>query len=59
MFVIFLYSLNVKVFTGSDVLSNPIVGVMMGVLSTVIIQSSSTTTSVVIGMVASGVLPVR
>lgn len=39
--------------------SNPIIGLMIGVLSTAIIQSSSTTTSIIVGLVASGVLPFR
>jgi len=34
--------------------SNPIVGLMIGILSTAIIQSSSTTTSIIVGLVASG-----
>ena len=38
--------------------SNPIVALMIGILATSIIQSSSTTTSIVVGMVASGTLPV-
>ncbi len=37
--------------------SNPIVGLVIGVLATAVIQSSSTTTSIIVGMVASGVLP--
>ncbi len=36
--------------------SNPIVGLMIGVLTTAIIQSSSTTTSIIVGLVASGML---
>lgn len=36
--------------------SNPIVGLMIGVLATSIIQSSSTTTSIIVGLVASGML---
>ena len=38
--------------------SNPFVGLFIGILATSIIQSSSTTTSIVVGMVASGVLSV-
>ncbi len=34
--------------------SNPIVGLMIGILSTAVIQSSSTTTSIIVGLVASG-----
>ncbi|MEA1980117.1 MAG: Na/Pi symporter [candidate division Zixibacteria bacterium] len=34
--------------------SNPIVGLMIGILSTAIIQSSSTTTTIIVGLVATG-----
>ncbi len=37
--------------------SNPLVGLMIGVLATSLIQSSSTTTSLIVGLVGSGVLP--
>ena len=37
--------------------SNPVVALMIGVLTTAIIQSSSTTTSIIVGLVASGMLP--
>lgn len=40
-----------------QVTSNPVVGLMIGLLTTAIIQSSSTTTSIIVGLVASGVLP--
>ena len=40
-----------------QVTANLIVGLVIGVLTTAIIQSSSTTTSIVVGLVASGVLP--
>lgn len=36
--------------------SNPVVALFIGILATSIIQSSSTTTSIVVGLVASGVL---
>jgi solute carrier family 34 (sodium-dependent phosphate cotransporter) len=36
--------------------SNPLVGLFIGILATSIIQSSSTTTSILVGMVASGVI---
>lgn len=39
--------------------SNPVVGLMAGMLATAVIQSSSTTTSLVVGLVAAGALPVR
>jgi sodium-dependent phosphate cotransporter len=37
--------------------ANPLVGLAIGVLGTSIIQSSSTTTSIIVGLVASGVIP--
>ncbi len=39
--------------------SNPVVGLMIGLLATALIQSSSSTTSIVVGMVAVGALTVR
>lgn len=36
--------------------SNPIIGLMIGILATAIIQSSSTTTSIIVGLVGSGFL---
>ena len=41
-----------SIFAESQLLSNPVVGLMMGILATVLFQSSSTTTSVVVSMVA-------
>ena len=38
--------------------ANPFIGLFIGILATSIIQSSSTTTSIVVGMVSSGVLEV-
>ncbi len=49
----------IQVFSQRGVLGNPIVGMILGVLATVLVQSSSTTTSIVVGMVASGVLEVK
>jgi len=40
-------------------LDNPILGLMMGVVSTAIIQSSSATTSVVVALVASGTITIH
>lgn len=37
--------------------TNPVLGLMIGMLSTAIVQSSSTTTSLVVRLVASGVIP--
>jgi sodium-dependent phosphate cotransporter len=39
--------------------SNPVVGLLIGILATSIIQSSSTTTSIVVGSVAGGVLTLQ
>lgn len=39
--------------------SNPFIALFIGILATSIVQSSSTTTSIVVGMVASGVLSIR
>jgi len=39
--------------------SNPFVGLFMGLLATAIIQSSSTTTSLIVTVVASGIVPVE
>jgi Na+/phosphate symporter len=35
-------------------MQNPVVGLMIGILVTVLVQSSSTSTSIVVAMVASG-----
>ncbi len=42
-----------QVFQDSQLLRNPICGVIIGVLATVLLQSSSTSTSIVVSMVAS------
>jgi sodium-dependent phosphate cotransporter len=51
-----------KVFV-SDILgvtqTNPVLGLLVGIVTTSIIQSSSTTTSLIVGMVAGGVLTVE
>lgn len=41
-----------RVFQDSELIRNPVCGVMIGLLSTVLVQSSSTTTSIVVSMVA-------
>ncbi|CAF1500886.1 unnamed protein product [Rotaria sordida] len=48
-----------KAFTEGAVLSNPIAGLVLGLLATVIVQSSSTSTSIVVSMVSSSILPVK
>ena len=42
-----------RVISKSELLQNPIVGLMIGVLVTVLVQSSSTSTSIVVTMVGS------
>ena len=37
------------------IFQNPVVGVMIGVLVTVAVQSSSTSTSIIVGLVAAGI----
>ena len=39
--------------------SNPVVGLFLGVLATAIVQSSSTSTSIIVGMVAGGAISVE
>lgn len=41
-------------FSNSDLLKNPVVGLMIGVLVTVLVQSSSTSTSIIVGLVSAG-----
>ncbi|XP_045172382.1 sodium-dependent phosphate transport protein 2B-like [Mercenaria mercenaria] len=45
-----------QAFSENEILSNPVAGLMIGVLATVLLQSSSTTTSIVVSMVGSGEL---
>jgi len=45
-------------FAKTELLNNPVVGVTIGVLVTVLVQSSSTSTSIIVGLVATDV-PVR
>eukprot|EP00118_Oscarella_pearsei_P017501 m.174047 g.174047 ORF g.174047 m.174047 type:complete len:640 (+) comp39100_c0_seq23:691-2610(+) len=48
-----------KALSNNDVVSNPIAGLMIGVLATVLLQSSSTTTSILVSMVSAGILEVE
>ncbi|XP_013398891.1 sodium-dependent phosphate transport protein 2B [Lingula anatina] len=48
-----------EAFAQEELLVNPVAGLMIGVLGTVLLQSSSTTTSIVVSMVASGIIPVQ
>ena len=45
-------------FENSNLLNNPVVGVMIGIIVTVLVQSSSTSTSIIVGLVSTG-LPVK
>ncbi|XP_031797724.1 sodium-dependent phosphate transport protein 2B-like [Sarcophilus harrisii] len=46
-------------FYGGSIIYNPIAGLMIGVLVTVMVQSSSTSTSIIVSMVSSSLLSVR
>jgi len=48
-----------SIFQDNPLLQNPVVGLMLGVLFTVLVQSSSTCTSVIVSMVSSGILEVQ
>ncbi|KAK2717516.1 sodium-dependent phosphate transport protein 2B-like [Artemia franciscana] len=48
-----------SIFSSESLLGNPVVGVMLGILTTVLVQSSSTSTSIVVSMVAAGILTVQ
>jgi len=39
--------------------SNPLVGLLIGVLATTLVQSSSVTTSMVVGLVSAGVMGIH
>ncbi|KAI8489960.1 hypothetical protein Bbelb_323210 [Branchiostoma belcheri] len=45
--------------SNNELLTNPVAGLMIGVLATVLVQSSSTSTSIVVTMVGAGILEVR
>ncbi|XP_077463727.1 sodium-dependent phosphate transport protein 2B-like isoform X2 [Stigmatopora argus] len=47
------------IFKENAILSNPVAGLVIGVLVTVLVQSSSTSSSIVVSMVSSGLLEVR
>ena len=40
-------------------IQNPVAGVMIGIISTVLLQSSSTTTSIVVAMTGSNIIDVK
>lgn len=43
-----------KALTESEIVNNPVGGLMMGVMVTVLVQSSSTSTSIIVSMVGAG-----
>eukprot|EP00121_Abeoforma_whisleri_P014310 Awhi_evm1s13197 len=47
-----------KTFRNSDIFDNPIAGLVIGILATVLVQSSSTSTSIIVSMVASRLLTI-
>ncbi|ROL41119.1 Sodium-dependent phosphate transport protein 2A [Anabarilius grahami] len=47
------------IFKDNAILSNPVAGLMVGILVTVLVQSSSTSTSIVVSLVSSGLLEVK
>lgn len=47
-----------EIFQQSDLLQNPVVGVMIGILTTVLVQSSSTSSSIIVSMVSANFLTV-
>ncbi|KAM9849768.1 sodium-dependent phosphate transport protein 2A-like [Aulostomus maculatus] len=47
------------IFQDNAVLSNPVAGLVVGILVTVLVQSSSTSTSIIVSLVASGLLEVK
>ncbi|MFO7652607.1 MAG: Na/Pi symporter [Candidatus Krumholzibacteriia bacterium] len=65
LLAIALLSAAFKLFGGEfsrqliETTTNPVIGLLIGVLATSMIQSSSSTTSIVVGMVAAGALSVR
>ncbi|XP_042563893.1 sodium-dependent phosphate transport protein 2A [Clupea harengus] len=47
------------IFQDNAILSNPVAGLVVGILVTVLVQSSSTSTSIIVSLVSSGLLKVR
>ncbi|XP_022061672.2 sodium-dependent phosphate transport protein 2A-like [Acanthochromis polyacanthus] len=47
------------IFQKNAILSNPVAGLVVGILVTVLVQSSSTSTSIIVSLVSSGLLDVR
>lgn len=50
----FLGKVAGDIFKDNAILSNPVAGLVVGILVTVLVQSSSTSTSIIVSMVSSG-----
>jgi len=50
---------NTSALTNNEYVANPVVGLIVGILLTVLVQSSSTSTSIIVSMVSAGMLKVR
>uniref|UniRef100_A0A3Q3AIF1 Sodium-dependent phosphate transport protein 2A n=1 Tax=Kryptolebias marmoratus TaxID=37003 RepID=A0A3Q3AIF1_KRYMA len=48
-----------NIFQENAILSNPVAGLVVGILVTVLVQSSSTSTSIIVSLVSSGLLDVK
>ncbi|XP_027020918.2 sodium-dependent phosphate transport protein 2A [Tachysurus fulvidraco] len=48
-----------NIFQDNVILSNPVAGLVVGILVTVLVQSSSTSTSIIVSLVSSGLLQVK
>ncbi|CAF0771665.1 unnamed protein product [Brachionus calyciflorus] len=48
-----------EAFQSNVILTNPVAGLVIGVIVTVVVQSSSTSTSIIVSMVSSGILKVK
>uniref|UniRef100_A0AAR2M2E8 Sodium-dependent phosphate transport protein 2A n=1 Tax=Pygocentrus nattereri TaxID=42514 RepID=A0AAR2M2E8_PYGNA len=48
-----------NIFQDNAILSNPVAGLVVGILVTVLVQSSSTSTSIIVSLVSSGLLEVK
>ncbi|HHS51186.1 MAG TPA: hypothetical protein ENN07_08745 [candidate division Zixibacteria bacterium] len=72
IFFLYLFLLSIELMSSSfkmfgsgfaeslfSLTSNPIIGLFIGILATSLVQSSSCTTSIVVGMVAGGVIPIQ
>ncbi|MCD6093147.1 MAG: Na/Pi symporter [Candidatus Aenigmarchaeota archaeon] len=69
--ILYIFLLSIKLMSGSfklfgngfaeelfTITTNPFVGLFMGILATSLVQSSSVTTSIIVGMVAGGIIPI-